>query len=60
MNLPDKAAKSRLAADAIQRGRLPQHWMRPLFDVLVDTAFDESARTIRGNGHSAKYEVHTT
>ena len=43
----------RAAADAIHGGRLPQHWVRPLFDFLVDTAFDDSARAIRAAGHSA-------
>jgi hypothetical protein len=47
----------RAAADAIYRGRLPQPWVRPLFDFLVDAAFDESARAIRAAGHSARYEV---
>jgi len=50
----------RAAAGAIHRRRLPRHWVRPLFDFLVDTTFDESARAIRATGYSAKYEVHIT
>jgi hypothetical protein len=50
----------RAAADAIHLGRVPRHWVRPFFDFLVDTAFDESARAIKASGHSAKYEVQIT
>ena len=37
----------RAVASAIHRGRLPRRWLRPLFDVMVGKAFDESARAIR-------------
>ena len=40
----------RAAADLIYRGRLPQQWVRPFFDVLLDKAFDETARTIKATG----------
>jgi hypothetical protein len=37
----------RSAADLIHRGRVPRHWVRPLFDFLLDKAFDETARAIK-------------
>jgi hypothetical protein len=37
----------RAVANSIYRGRLPRQWVRPLFDFLVNTAFDESARAIK-------------
>ena len=41
----------RSVAELIHRGHLPQRWVRPFFDFLVDRAFDESARAIRAAGH---------
>ena len=40
----------RAAADLIYRGRLPRQLVRPLFDVFLDKAFDESARAIKATG----------
>jgi hypothetical protein len=40
----------RTVANSIHRGRLPRRWLRPLFDFLVDRAFDESARAIKAAG----------
>jgi hypothetical protein len=40
----------RAAADLIYRGRLPRQWVRPLFDVLLAKALDETARTIKATG----------
>ena len=41
----------RTVANLIHRGHLPRRWLRPLFDFLVDKAFDESARAIKAAGH---------
>lgn len=44
------ARYGRAAADLIYRNRLPRQWVRPLFDVLLDRAFDETARAIKATG----------